>query len=174
MDIHGLRTMNLVGTIIFGIFGVLMPLFIALFFGFMLWIFPSGALSAVFFTICLAWIIVVVFLTYQLYENTVIGLDRGNFAQVKRWTLIGMICGFIFAGGILTFILFLISYISIDDAIWPKFYGPPPFGYYPPPYQYAPPYPPQQSRQPYPPNLSHKNHHYDPRRRPTKRDNENK
>jgi hypothetical protein len=146
MDIHGLRTLNLVGTILFGVFGIVYPVLYLFGFGLIFWMSRDGG----FFTVCTAilivWIAVIAFLSYSLYNNTVVGLDRGNFEGAKRWTLIGAIMGFIFAGGIITLIIFLISYVSFDDAVWPKPYYYPPPGYYPyaPSYPYGPTYPPQQ------------------------------
>lgn len=144
MDIRGLRSLNLVGTIFFGLFGILMPLFYFFWLGFIFWMAPDQG----FFTVCLAilaaWIAVIALITYNLYNNTVLGIDRGDFQNAKKWTLFGAIIGFIFAGGIITFLIFLISYISFDEAVWPKPYYYPPPGYYPyPPQYYGPQYPPQ-------------------------------
>jgi len=154
MDIRGLRTLNLIGTAIFGIFSIMVPVVYLFIFGLIWWMAREGG----FFTFCIAilvlWIVLIAFLTFELYRNTVVGLDEGNYERAKRWILIGMICGFLFGGGIITFVIFLISYISFDDAIWPKYYYPPPYYPYPPPYQpppyQPPPYqpPPQYPRQP--------------------------
>lgn len=146
MDIRGIRTLNLVGTIVFAIFGLAVPIIYSFLFGLIWWFAPGEGIFTVCVAILLAWIAVIAFLTYSLYNNTVVGLDRSNFQAAKRWTLIGAIMGFIFAGGIITFVIFIISYVSFDDAVWPKPYYYPPPGYYPypPPYPYGPPYPPQQ------------------------------
>lgn len=146
MDIRGIRNLNLAGTIIFGIFGVVIPMFYLFGFGFIFWMVREGGFLEVCVAILITWIIVIGFLSYHLYLNTVVGLDRGNFEAAKRWILIGAVMGFIFAGGIITFVIFLISYVSFDDAVWPKPYYYPPPGYYPypPPYPYGAPYPAQQ------------------------------
>lgn len=156
MDLGTIRTLNLVGTILFALFGVLTPLIYLGIFGMALVFGSEAGLFAICLTILIVWIIIVVYLAYMLYQNTVKAMDSGNYELVKRWTLYGMILGFLLGGGILTLALFLISYISIDDALRPKYWGYPPSPYYPPPpgYPYGPPptypqYPPQQ----YPPSI---------------------
>jgi hypothetical protein len=152
LDIKGLRTLTLAGTILFGLFNVLAPLVIAvvyiplLMFGFE----ESSDIFSICIVILICWAIVMIFLTYMLYKNTVLGLDRGDFVTAKRWMLIGAICGFIFGGtsglGIVTLIIFIIAYTSTDEAVRALYY--PQIMYYqPPPYPYGP-NPPQQS--PYP------------------------
>ncbi|UCG68724.1 MAG: hypothetical protein JSV09_13105 [Thermoplasmata archaeon] len=133
-------------------FGVLIPLFFIFPFGFMFWMAPGEEFFTICFTIIVVWILIVAFLTFMLYQNTVIGLDQGNFHNAKKWALYGAIMGFFLGGtgglGIITFIIFLISYISFDEAVWPKPYYYPPPGYYPfPPPYYGPQYPPQPSGQ---------------------------
>lgn len=149
MDLGTIRMLNLAGSIIFGIFGILTPLLYLGVFGMAFVMGTETGLFAVCLTVIIAWIIVVAYLTYMLHRNTVVELDKGNYEVVKRWTMYGMIIGFLLGGGIITFALFLISYISIDDALRPKYPGYPPYPYYPPPpaYPYGPPAPPPQ----YPP-----------------------
>ena len=84
---------------------------------------------AICLTVLIVWIIIVGYFAYLLYKNTVVAMDNGNYELVKRWTLYGMIVGFLFGGGILTCALFLISYISIDDALRPKYWGYQPYPY---------------------------------------------
>ena len=108
---------------------------------------PEGILFSLCLTVLCVWIIIIAFLAFKIYQNTVLGLDRGDFLTAKNWTLYGAIIGFIFGGfNWIILIIFLISYVSFDDALFPKpyYYAPP--GYYPyqPPYSYGPPYPPQQ------------------------------
>lgn len=148
MDINGIRTLNLVGTIIFAIFGVIIPLIYLLAFGMIFLLAPASGFFVLCITILLVWIIVIGFLAFKIYQNAVLGLDRGDFVTAKNWTLYGAIIGFIFGGGWLALIIFLISYVSFDDAIWPKpyYYPPSPYHYPYPPTQYpGPGYPPQQS-----------------------------
>jgi hypothetical protein len=70
-------------------------------------------------------------------------LDRGDYDSAKRWMIIGAIAGFISTGlsaiGLITFLIFLIAYVSADEAIRSSYYPPPPRGYqYPPPPVYGP------------------------------------
>jgi hypothetical protein len=145
MDIRSLRTLCLVGTVLFGIFGIIIPVFYFIMFlpfiGFMFSESGSGDYIMFCSIILLCWIIVIVFLVYMLYQNTVLGLDRKDYVVAKRWMMIGAICGFVFGGGVITLVIFLIAYISIDDAIKAMYYYPPP-AYYPYPPQYGQ-YPPQ-------------------------------
>jgi hypothetical protein len=162
MDLGTIRTLNLVGTLLFTILGVVVPLFYLGAFGMALMFGTEEGLFAICLTVLIVWIIFVLYFAYLLYKNTVIALDNRNYELVKRWTLYGVIAGFLFGGGILTAALFLISHISLDDALKPKYYGYPPYPYYPPPptYPYGPPpaypqYPPQQQypQQQYPPSI---------------------
>jgi hypothetical protein len=142
MDIKGIRTLNLVGTILFGLFGVLTPIAYMgyLFFGF--WMFFEDQFGLLCLTIIVCWIIFVLFITYMLYQNTVVAIDKRKFQLAKRWVLYGAIAGFFLGGGvsvgIITLIIFLISYVSFDDALRPRIYYPPPGYPYPPPPGYGP------------------------------------
>jgi len=150
MDIHGLRTLNLVGTILFGLIGLGIPVIFLASFGILYGVVPGGGIFGISSVVLIALIIIIASLTFTLYHNTVIGLDRGNFEGAKRWTLIGaimgLIMGIIFTIGMIPFGIFLISYFSFDNAVWPKPYYYPPPGYYPypPPYPYGHSYLPQQ------------------------------
>ncbi len=151
MDIHNIRTLNLVGTIVFVIFGVIFPIIGLFVFGFAFLLAPVGGLFLICFTILLIYIILIGFFAHRLYHNAVLGLDRGDFETAKKWTLYGAVIGFIFGGGWIALILFLISYISFDDALRPKpYYYPPPYYPYPPQYPYGPPYSPQYPMPSYP------------------------
>jgi hypothetical protein len=67
-------------------------------------------------TICATiWLSVIFILGFLLFRYTVIGLDRGEYDKAKTWTLIGAIVGLL--GGIIPFIVFIISYVSFDDAV---------------------------------------------------------
>ncbi len=151
MDIHGLRTLNLVATVIFVIFSFLIPIILLIVFGFAFLLSPVTGYFIICIAILLVYIVLIGFFAHLLYQNAVLGLDRGDFEKAKKWTLYGMIVGFFFGGTWITLIIFLISYVSFDEAIWPKTY------YYPPPTyphqapQYAGyPYPPQQPLPTYP------------------------
>ena len=158
MDIKGLRTLNLIGTILFGIFSILLPI-IYLPILFFISTIENNQFTFVCMSIIICWIIFIIYLVYQLYKNTVLGLDLGNFEAAKRWTLYGALMGLFLGGGLLTLIVFLISYASFDEAIRPKYYYPPP-GYYP--YQQPPGYGPPN---PQPPGYGPPNPQY-PRQRP--------
>ncbi|UCE73278.1 MAG: hypothetical protein JSV56_09615 [Methanomassiliicoccales archaeon] len=152
MDIRGLRNLNLAGTIIFGIFGIVIPVFYFSIFGSLILWSTNNEFMILCFSIIIGWVALISFLTYMLYKNTVLGLDRGEYETAKRWMLIGAICGFIFAGGVITLIIFILAYVSADEAIRSQYYPPPgyypyppqPYGPYPPPQQYGPYAPPQQ------------------------------
>ena len=153
MDIKGLRTLNLIGTILFGIFSILTPMF---YFPIFFFLSPIGnnQFTFVCMTIILIWIIFIIYLVYLLYKNTVLGIDLGNLEAAKRWTMYGALLGLFLGGGLLTLIVFLISYVSFDEAIRPKYYYPPPGYYpYPPPPGYGPP-------NPQPPGYGPQNLHY--------------
>ena len=149
MDIHGIRTLNLVGTIIFAAYSLIVPIIGVFIFGFLVFLAPFNELSLICFAILLLWIVLIGFFTFKLYDNTVSGLDRGEYETAKRWIVYGAVMGFIFGGGWITLILFLISYISFDEAVWPRYYYPSPYYYpYPPANPYGPSY--QQPAQNYP------------------------
>ncbi len=170
MDLHGIRTLNLVATILFGIVSVIIPMIYFPVFGFMFFMSGNSLLSSVCFVILLVWIIGMILLTYYMFTNTVRTIDNGEYDIAKRWTLYAAIKGFIFglgSVGIIVLILFIISYVSFDEAIrrqfylqtygyYPQPYYPPP-AYYPPPSYYPPPYyypppptpPPQNSPPPH-------------------------
>jgi hypothetical protein len=131
MDVKGLRTLNLVGTILYGLIGTLLV---------SVYYYQAYRVSTHFdrdMTQCtmifIIWLVMLTFFTILLYINTVAALGRGNYKTAKRWTLVGIIIGFM--GGIIPLIIFIISYVSFDEAIRPKQFGHPQMGYYPPPGQ---------------------------------------
>jgi len=140
MHINTIRTLNLIGTILFGIFGILMSLYYTLIFSsFFFWGMTNGNLVANCMVIFLICAIIILFLTYLLYSKTVKSLDIMDYETAKRWMIVGIVLGFIF-GGIIVFIIFLISFVMFDDAIrgthypyYPPPYYPPPVYWYPPP-----------------------------------------
>jgi hypothetical protein len=73
----------------------------------------------------LLWLCIILIFTALLFNYTVLGLDRGNYKAAKSWTLAGIIVGF--AGGILPLIIFIISYVSFDDAVRSSTMPPPPY-----------------------------------------------
>ena len=122
MDIKGLRALNLIGTILFALIGCLLPVS-----------YSVGTL--VFYnntcrTILFVWFCIILIFALLFYRFTVIGLDRGEYKAVKQWTLVGIIVGFM--GGIIPLIIFIVSYVSFDDAVRNQFYGPV-YHYYPQP-----------------------------------------
>lgn len=159
MELQSIRTLNLIGTILFGLFGSLIPLYYGFSFGLMFWYFPGGDEDSTLFSICISiiviWIVAIIILAIQLYRKTVVGLDKGEYESAKRWVIVGVILGFIFAG-IIPFILFLISIVLFDEAVrraqYPYYYPPPyyPPPYYPPPYYPPPYYPPPSYPHDYP------------------------
>jgi hypothetical protein len=135
MDIRGIRTLNLAGTILFALFSIGIAMFylpIFIFFPFN----EGSDLTMICITILVCWIIFIVYLTYMLYKNTVLAMDEGQFETVKRWTLYGIFFGIFLGGGLIVLLIFLISYASIDEATRPRYYYPPPM-YYPPPPAYG-------------------------------------
>jgi len=144
MDLASIKTMNIVGTILFIIPAVILAIILA--FGASLFFFfdPTGG-GAVCLTIAVLIIVTILVLAFLIYRNTVTELELGNYDKAKRWTLYAaiaaIITGFSSVIGWITFALFLISYVSFDDALRPKW----PYPYMP---QYHPGYLPQQ---PYPP-----------------------
>jgi hypothetical protein len=118
MDIKGLKTLNHIGTFLFRIFGCILPLYI------MISYFIYHRDSYIFMTIILLtniWIIVILVFAELLYRNTVVGLDQGKYESAKTWTFIGIFLGFI--ASIIPFIIFIISYVSFDDAIRTQHFG---------------------------------------------------
>jgi hypothetical protein len=140
MDVKGLRTLNLVGTILFCVIGLLIvsAYYIQLTrysearneIEHMLS--PEGGPDSTReseYSFCkgllLLWLCIIIIFTLLLLNYTVFGLDRGNYTKAKSWTLIGIIVGF--AGGILPLIIFIISYVSFDDAVRSKVMPPYPY-----------------------------------------------
>jgi hypothetical protein len=160
MDIKGVRTLNLVGTIFFALFGIGMPLYYISISFFFFYAMPYDSdFIIICYTAIVGWIVFIMFLTYMLYNKTVLGLDRHEYEDAKKWMLVGAILGFFFAGNVLTLIIFLVSIVSIDDALRPRYYYPPP-GYYP----YPPGYPQDQY---YPPPQEYpQNQYYPPQQQP--------
>jgi hypothetical protein len=151
MDLKGIRTLNLIGTILFPLFSFGIVLIYLPFF-----LFTPGFQIDEFFNLyfgfAAVWIVIIIFLTYMLYHNTVEGLDRKQFHQAKRWSLVGTFSGFFLGGGPIVVIIFYVSYTVIHEEMHPRFRFPP-FGYYPPPRSYGSPYQPYQQppqyRKPY-------------------------
>lgn len=115
MGVKSLRNMNLAGTILFALIGGL--LISSNFYSVYRYSieFPEHYDSSLCITLLLIWSLIIIIFSILLYNYAVVGLDRGNYVSAKRWTLIGIIVGF--AGGIIPLILFIISYVSFDDAI---------------------------------------------------------
>jgi hypothetical protein len=143
MDIKGLRSLNLVGTILFCIIGIALVSvqYIQLsqyreaqreIEDTMGIIAGSDNSRDAEYNLCIGllilWLITIVIFTIFLYNYTVLDLDRGNYKAAKQGTLEGIIVGF--AGGIIPLIIFIISYVSFDDAVRTHKYGP---AYYGPP-----------------------------------------
>jgi hypothetical protein len=153
VDIKGLRTLNLAGTILFGLFGIGIPLLYFFYLyvsSYSYMFFPYRRDLTFCYSILIIWLVIVIFLTIFLYRNTVKGLDRGDYNSAKRWMIIGAIAGFISTGlsaiGLITFLIFLIAFVSADEAIRSSYYPPPPRNYqYPSTPQYGPQPPPQYS-----------------------------
>ncbi len=120
MDIKGLRTLNHIGTFLFRLIGCVIPLPILV-----------GSIfneNYVCISYVIIWIILILITAELLFRFTVVGLDRGNYESAKFWTMIGIFVGI--AGGIIPIIIFIISYVSFDDAIRTQQYGPAYQGYY--------------------------------------------
>jgi hypothetical protein len=152
MDLKGIRTLNLIGTILFPLFSIGIVLIYLPFFLIIPGLQIDEFLNIYFFSFAAVWIVIIIFLTYMLYRNTVEGLDRKQFHQAKRWSLVGTFSGFFLGGGPIVVIIFYISFTVIHEEIHPRYHFPP-FGYYPPPYGYGGSYPqpqqPLQYQQPY-------------------------
>ncbi len=128
MDIKGLRTLNLVGTILYGLIGFLLASVYYYQIYEVYTHFDKDLTECT--TILLIWLSLIIIFSNLLYLKTVVALDRGNYKTAKQWTLVGIIIGFM--GGIIPLIIFIISYASFDDAIRTQFYGPV-YHYYPQP-----------------------------------------
>ena len=115
MGVKTLKNLNLAGTILFGLIGSL--LISSNFYTTYRYTiaFPEHYDSSLCMTLLLIWSLIIIIFSILLYNYAVLELDRGNYESAKRWTLIGIIVGF--AGGIIPLILFIISYVSFDDAI---------------------------------------------------------
>ena len=61
------------------------------------------------------WLILTIYIVVQLFRKAVLGLDKRIYDAAKNWTLIGMLFGLVV--GVIPFIIFLISYVSFDDAL---------------------------------------------------------
>ena len=144
MDIKGLRSLNLIGTILFCIIGI--ALISVQYFQLSYYRDVQSEIEEMIndptisnnsrdskYTLCIGllilWLFIILIFTSLLYNYTVKGLDRGNFKAAKTWTLIGIIVGF--AGGIIPLIIFIISYVSFDDAIRTQQYSQMQYGYQP-------------------------------------------
>jgi len=136
MDLHTARTMNMLGTALLGIIGLLVPAGYMFLFGVILLFDGADPLAAACFTIFICWIVFVIVLTYFMYKNSVKAIDQGDFETAKRWSLYGLVIGVVlgigFAGFFIIVIFFLLSFITLNDHLKPRFYYPP-YGYYPPP-----------------------------------------
>jgi hypothetical protein len=113
MDVKGLRTLNYIGTTLFGLIG-----------GLLAFINYYNYVSSISFvekdvSVCkiltIIWFCILISFTILLYKYAVYSLDRGEYRTAKTWTLIGVFVGFV--GGIIPLIIFIISYVSFDDAI---------------------------------------------------------
>jgi hypothetical protein len=133
MDVRGLRTLNLVGTILFCVIGLLIVS--AYYYQLTRYSEARNEIREMMsqeggsdstresqYSVCmgllLLWLCIIIIFTLLLLNYTVFGLDRGNYSSAKSWTLVGIIVGF--AGGIIPFIIFIISYVSFDDAVRSK------------------------------------------------------
>lgn len=162
MDLGTVRTLNVVGTVLFGIMTMLAPVAGFFWIGMVFFWSPDTSYLILCLTGILAWIIIFGFLTYKLYQNTVVSLDKRNYTLAKQWTLYGVIMGavlgFLFTPAFLILIVFLLAYMGIEGELRPKYWGYPPYPYYPPPppaYPYGPPpaHPPYPQQQQYPPTI---------------------
>ena len=167
MDLGTVRNLNVVGTVLFGIMTMLAPVAGFFWIGMVFFWSPDTSHIILCLTGILAWIIIFGFLTYKLYKNTVVSLDKKNYALAKQWTLygviMGVVLGFVFTPAFLIFIVFLLAFMGLEGELRPKYWGYPQYPYYPPPppaYPYGPPpahppYPQQQQypQQQYPPSI---------------------
>lgn len=126
MDIKGLRTLNFIGTTLFGLIGGLLA-----FVNYYNYVSTMSLIEkdySLCWTLTIIWFCVLIIFTFLLYKYAVFSIDKGKYKTAKTWTLIGIIVGF--AGGIIPFIIFIISYVSFDDAIRTQQYGPTYQGHY--------------------------------------------
>ena len=137
MDLANVRTMNVVGTILFGIITMLAPVAVFFWLGILLFWSPDTSFFILCMTGIVAWIIIFGFITYLLYKNTVKSLDERDYERAKQWTLygvvMGVVLGFLFTPGFLIFIPFLLGYFGLESALRPNYWGCPSYPYYPPP-----------------------------------------
>lgn len=120
MDIKGLRTLNLIGTILFCLIGLffMFAIFSSLFyyhynaptqFG------GSLEFSTRFIGTWTIFLAIYFIITALLYRFTVLSLDRGEYKSAKRWTLVAIFLGLL--GGVIPFIIFIISYATFNEAL---------------------------------------------------------
>ena len=126
MDVKGLRTLNMVGVILFCLIGFLIA--IVYFYNYLTLFRVFGRDTTVCTIIYFIWMFILIISTILLYKYTVVGLDHENYESAKHWTLFGIIVGFM--GGIIPFVIFIISYVSFDDAVRRTQMEQIPHGYY--------------------------------------------
>jgi Na+/proline symporter len=120
MDIKGLRNLNLIGIIILCLFGLLFG-YVVISSLFDYFTNPPSQLgysteqSIRYTTLLIIFLSIYILIPVLLYKFTVRGLDRGEYKSVKRWTFLGIFLGFF--GGVIPPILFIVSYVSFEDAI---------------------------------------------------------
>lgn len=122
MDMHGLRTLNLIGSLSFMLIGSLLAITQST----NIFMFPDSIFTPLF----LIWIALIFIFGILIYRYTVLGLDRNESDLAKKWTLFGIIIGFM--GGIIPQALFILSYVSFDNAVYGAQFAAPPDPGYPP------------------------------------------
>ena len=127
MNLKGLRTLNLIGVILFCIIGSLLALVNYYQYYEVATHFNEDLTQCN--MIFIIWIMIIILFTPLLYRYTVVALDRGEYKTAKSWTVVGIVIGF--AGGIIPLVIFIVSFASFDDAVRSSQYGRP--NYYPSP-----------------------------------------
>ena len=79
MDLRGVRTLNLIGTFLLALIGIFTPLFYGVATGFLFFMIPNAAFAGICLIVILAWMIVVIVIVYNVSNNTVLGINRGEY-----------------------------------------------------------------------------------------------
>jgi hypothetical protein len=71
--------------------------------------------NLIIFTGSFLFLLLSIYIVIQLIRKAIIGINKRIYDTAKKWILIGMLFGLVV--GIIPFIIFLISYVSFDDAL---------------------------------------------------------
>ena len=126
MELKSIRTLNLVGTvllIVFGIIGAIQIMALPSIMDALLATDSANTTELPGFInddVCLiaglVILVVVLVCGFVFYKKTVVDFDKKKYRSVRIWTFVAAVVSF-FTGGIVPFLLYLISAISIKKAL---------------------------------------------------------